>query len=149
MSRPRHRWLVFGMLAVSALGFLDASYLTVEHFMNKVPPCSITRGCEAVTTSQYSLLFGIPLALLGAAYYLAVIIALIYYLDSRKPVMIKLIAKFTAVGFLFSVYLVYLQLAVIHAICQYCMLSALSSTALFIIGLMVLKSHRVFERQAV
>lgn len=147
LAHRRHRGLVFALLGLAPLGFLDASYLTIEHFLNKVPPCTIVHGCEAVTTSPYSLIFGIPTALLGALYYLAIILALVYYLDSKRAIIIKLTASFTAVGFAFSLWLVYLQLFVIRAICLYCMLSALSSTALFIIGLLVLKSHRAFERQ--
>jgi uncharacterized membrane protein len=147
MELRRNRRMVFGLLAVAPLGFLDATYLSVEHFLNKVPPCSITHGCEAVTTSPYALVFGIPMAVLGAVYYLAIILGLVYYLDSRKSAVLKAVSGFTAFGFLFSLYLVYLQLFVIRAICQYCMLSALSSTLLFIIGAMVLKSHRSFDRQ--
>lgn len=140
--------MVFAMLAIVPVGFIDATYLTIEHFLGKVPPCTLTNGCAAVTSSSYSLIFGIPLALLGAIYYLAIILGLVYYLDSKKPMVIKAISAVTAFGFVFSLYLVYLQLFVIKAICQYCMLSALSSTLLFIIGAMVLKSHRSFDRQA-
>ena len=148
LSHRRHRWLVWSLLAVSPLGFLDATYLSLEHYLNRAPPCSLTNGCEIVTTSSYSLLFGIPVALLGAVYYLVIIIGLVYYLDSKKPFVIKWVSRLTAAGFIFSIYLVYLQVAVLHAICLYCMLSALSSTALFILGLMVLKLHRVFERRS-
>ena len=145
LAHRRHRRLFFGLLAVAPLGFLDAGYLAVEHFLNRVPPCSIVAGCEKVTTSQYSVIFGVPLALMGALYYLAIIVALILYLDLRRAWIIKWTARATAVGFVFSLYLVYLQLFVIKAICQYCMLSVLSSTGLFVIGLLVLRSHRVFD----
>lgn len=141
--RP-HRRLVWGLLAIAPLGFLDATYLSVEHFLNRVPPCTIVHGCEAVTTSSYAVLFGIPMALLGALYYLAIILALVYYMDAKKTWIIKWTARLTVVGFLFSLYLVYLQLFVIHAICLYCMVSALSSTALFILGQLVLRSHRSY-----
>jgi len=141
-KRPLRR-PVFGMLAFAILGFLDAAYLTVEHFLNRVPPCSIVHGCEKVTTSSYSLIFGVlPMSLMGALYYLSVIVALILYLDLRRALIIKWTARFTVVGFLFSLYLVYLQLFVIKAICQYCMLSALSSTGLFVVGLLMLRSLR-------
>jgi len=141
--RP-HRRLFFGLLALAPLGFLDAGYLTVEHFLNRVPPCSLVAGCEKVTTSQYSVIFGVPMALMGALYYLAIILALVLYLDLRRDWIIKWTARFTAVGFLFSLWLVYLQIFVIRAICQYCVLSALSSTGLFVIGVLVLRSHRAF-----
>lgn len=80
------------------------------------------------------------MALMGALYYLAIILALVLYLDLRRDWIIKWTARFTTMGFLFSLYLVYLQLFVIKAICQYCMLSALSSTGLFVIGVLVLRS---------
>ncbi len=145
-AKPPVSRLVFGMLGLAVLGFLDAGYLTVEHFLNRVPPCSITNGCEKVTTSSYSLIFGVlPMSLMGALYYLAVIVALILYLDLRRQLIVKWTARFTAVGFVFSLYLVYLQLFVIKAICQYCMLSALSSTGLFVVGLLVLRSLRLGE----
>jgi len=147
MSDRRHRWLVWGMFVFSILGFLDAAYLTVEHFLNRVPPCSVVSGCEVVTTGPYSVLFGIPVALLGSLYYLAIILALVFYFDRRRDWVLRVVSCFTAAGFLFTLYLVYLMIFVIHAICTWCLLSALSSTALFILGLMVLKSHRVFERR--
>jgi len=141
--RP-HRRLFFGLLALAPLGFLDAGYLTVEHFLNRAPPCSLVSGCELVTTSRYSVIFGVPTALMGALYYLAVILALVLYLDLRRDWIIKWTARFTVVGFVFSLWLVYLQLFVIKAICQYCMLSALSSTGLFVLGVLVLRSHRAY-----
>jgi uncharacterized membrane protein len=145
LAARRPRRLFFGMLALAAIGFIDAGYLAVEHFLNRVPPCSIISGCEKVTSSEYSVIFGVPMALLGALYYLAVILALVLYLDMRRDWMIKWTARVTAFGFVFSLWLVYLQLFVIKAICQYCMLSALSSTGLFVIGILVLRSHRAFK----
>ncbi len=145
LENRRGRRLFFALLAVAPVGFLDSVYLAVEHYLDRTPPCSIVSGCETVTTSAYSVIMGIPLALLGSLYYLGIIIALVYYLDSRKSWVLKWTSRFTVVGFLFSLYLVYLQLFVLHAICSYCMLSALSSTVLFILGMLVLKSHREHE----
>jgi len=49
-------------LAVSAVGFLDATYLTVEHYRVGIPPCAIL-GCEIVLTSAQSRIAGVPVAL--------------------------------------------------------------------------------------
>jgi len=147
LAHRKHRWLFFVLLGLAPLGFIDAGYLTVEHFLNRTPPCSLVHGCELVTTSSYSVIFGVPMALLGSLYYLVIIFALVLYLDMRRDWIIKWTARFTAVGFLFSLYLVYLQLFVIKAICQYCMLSALSSTALFVIGVLVLRSLSMNNKQ--
>jgi uncharacterized membrane protein len=146
LAHRSHRRLFLGLLVLAPLGFFDAGYLTVEHFLNQAPPCSLVSGCELVTTSSYSVIFGMPTALMGALYYLAIILALILYLDLRRDWIIKWTARFTTLGFLFSLWLVYLQLFVIKAICQYCMLSALSSTGLFVIGVLVLRSHRRLEQ---
>jgi uncharacterized membrane protein len=91
----------------------------------------------------------VPVALLGALYYLAVIIGLVYYFQSKKMIVLKCVAAFTSAGFVFSLWFVYLQLFVIHAICVWCMFSALTSTLLFILGIWVLKSHRAYEKGSV
>jgi uncharacterized membrane protein len=147
LSVRHHRRLFFAMLAFALVGFLDSTYLAIEHFLNRVPPCSLVTGCEIVTTSKYSVIFGVPLALLGALYYLAVIVALVLYLDMRRDFIIKWTARVTAFGFVFSLWLVYLQLFVIKAICQYCMLSAISSTGLFVVGVLMLRSFRTHNME--
>lgn len=128
-------------IIVSFLGFLDASYLALEHYRGVVPPCSIVVGCEIVTTSRYSLIFNIPVALLGSLYYLTVLILTIAYFDTKLEPLIHLAAQITVVGFLGSLWFMYVQFFLLHAFCTYCIGSALSSTILFILGIRVL-GHR-------
>ncbi len=123
------------MLAVSFLGFLDASYLTASHYLHFALPCSIINGCETVTTSVYSMLGPVPISLLGAVYYLVILVLLLVYFDNGSQKFLKYAAYLTPIGLLTSIVLVYLQLFVIHALCLYCMGSALSSMLLFILGL--------------
>ncbi|MEK7487729.1 MAG: vitamin K epoxide reductase family protein [Patescibacteria group bacterium] len=118
---------------VSAIGLLDATYLTVKHYLGGIPPCTL-RGCEVVLTSAYNTIAGIPVALLGALYYATIFILSLAYIISKKEVVIRRASYLTPVGFLASVYFVYLQLFVINAICLYCMASAATSTLLFILG---------------
>lgn len=139
MKRTNIIWL---LLAISLIGFLDASYLTIEHFRGVVPPCDLTLGCELVTTSSYSTIINIPVALLGAFYYLAMLGMLIYFLQKQHERTLRHIRYLSIAGFLASAYFVYLQVWVIQAICQWCMLSALTSTAIFIISWAALRSPR-------
>lgn len=125
-------------LAVSIIGFVDALYLTIEHFRGVVPPCSILKGCEVVTTSSYSVVFGIPVALLGALYYVFFFIFSLAYFDSKKERILSLLSRFSIFGFLASLYFVYLQFFVLKALCIYCMMSATTSTLLFIVGMFYL-----------
>ena len=57
---------------IAFLGFLDSTFLTIKHYQGTLPPCSLALGCEKVLTSQYSTIGNVPIALLGAAFYLAV-----------------------------------------------------------------------------
>ena len=75
----KHPKLAFAFLFVSFFGFLDATYLTINHYQGKIPPCSIVVGCEIVTTSRYSLFLNIPVALIGAIYYLTVFVLTVLY----------------------------------------------------------------------
>lgn len=131
-------WLLIALIAVAVTGFGDATYLTVKHYGNSAITCAIGEGCETVTTSKYSTLFGFPISLFGALYYLTILLLLIAYFDTRKTGLLKMAARFSVIGFLVSLGLVSLQVFVIRAICFYCMISAASSTVIFILGMMAL-----------
>ncbi len=119
------------LFAVAVIGFVDASYLAVEHYINRIPPCAIG-SCETVLTSSFATVAGIPVALAGALYYLIILVLLMIYLDTKKESMLRGTLIFTTAGFLASIYFFILQAFVIHAFCQYCLVSALTSTILFI-----------------
>ena len=134
--------LVYAFLAVSFIGFLDASYLTVGHYTGANVSCSLVEGCDQVLSSEYAVVFGIPLALLGMFYYLTVFVLSFLYLDIKKEEIFEFIRPLTVAGLLASAWFVYLQIFVIEAICQYCMLSALTSTILFVLSLVSLKYRK-------
>lgn len=129
-------------IVVGLLGFLDSSYLTLEHFRGTIPPCSIAHGCATVLTSSYSIIAGVPVALLGALYYLSILIGTIIYLDTKSNVILKRVAQVTILGLLASLYFFGLQWLVIKAWCQYCLVSISTSTLLFIHGRYVLRKSK-------
>lgn len=137
-STPILKWLVWLFALFSFAGFLDAIYLAIKHYLGTPINCSIFGGCEQVTTSQYATLWGIPVALLGAIYYLIIFILVVAYLDTKKERVLYFTARLTPVGFLASLWFIYLQLFVIKAICLYCVVSAITSTILFILGIILL-----------
>lgn len=116
-------------LALSFLGFLDATYLTIVHFQNQIPPCT-TDGCETVLTSAFAEVWGIPIALLGVLYYVSVFLCT---LTGRTGLAVTLIG----LGFAVSLVLFGLQLFVINAFCTYCLVSAGITTLLFISSIFV------------
>ena len=127
-------------LIIAFIGFADASYLTAKHYNNEAVTCSLTQGCEAVTTSSYATIGPVPVALLGALYYLTIVLGSAMVLDTKNTRLLRMLSLFTSTGFLASVYFVALQLFVIKAICLYCMGSALTSTLLFALGIYTYRS---------
>ena len=135
------KWAVIAFTVFSLIGFFDATFLTIEHYRGVVPPCSVLKGCEQVTTSQYATVGPVPLALFGAIYYGVLFFLTIAYFDTRKEMIVRIAAGLTTIGFLASLYFVYLQLFVIQAICLYCMISAVSSFLLFFTSIFILRKR--------
>jgi len=140
------KWLVFVILGLGLLGLADASYLTANHYFGVPVNCIIGEGCDTVLRSAYSEILGVPVALLGALYYLAILILAVAYIDTEKPVILKLWASVTPLGFLFSLWFVAAQLFIIRSICVYCMFSALTSTLLFLTGIFIFYLFRDTKR---
>lgn len=137
------KFVVYLLLVLSLIGFLDADYITVKHYLGVPLTCSVFEGCEKVTSSQYAVVGNIPVALFGAAYYLSILIFVILYLDTGRAGLIKYVSRFSVVGFLASLWFIYLQLFVIKAICFYCVVSAIASTMIFILGMwLIIKEYR-------
>ena len=114
--------LVVAALAVA--GAAIAGYLTWVHYAELQPFCVGGGGaCERVQSSSYAKLAGVPVAVLGLAGYVAVLATLA--LPDRSTT-----AFLALVGAGFSAYLTYVELAVIHAVCQWCVASAVVMTAL-------------------
>jgi len=126
--------LIFYSLILAFLGFLDATYLTILHYKNAIPPCTLTNGCETVLTSKYANLGPIPVALLGSLFYLGVMVLCALILTNYKKIYLDLFYLFVVVGFLVSVVLIATQVVLIKALCQYCLLSETVSTGLLILG---------------
>lgn len=130
--------LFWAFAAIAFLGFLDATYLTLSHYTGISLSCGLQDTCSIVTTSRYSMFFGIPVALGGALYYLAALILALFYIDTQSAKVAKFLGFFTIIGLLSSAWFVYVQLGILHAICYYCMASATTSTLLFILGMTLL-----------
>ncbi len=138
------RWLPITIGIVALLGFADATYLAVEHFSNTIPPCA-AGSCELVLTSPYSTVFGIPDSLLGALYYLFILVLVVLYFDAKKEIYLRIALFCTLAGVISSAAFVWLMAFVIHAYCQYCLASAATSTTLFIVAVFALCRYRTAE----
>src|SRR4030042_1203919 len=127
------RWslLVGGAIAILAIACIAiAGYLYYIHVTQV--GCSLGGGCDIVNTSSYSELFGIPLALYGVGYYIVVLILALLRLQQAFGDRLPLIlAGVSGWGVLYSLYLFYLELFVIHAICPWCVMQMVAVMVIF------------------
>lgn len=134
-AQPRAVWLTWLIGLVATAGLFDAILLTVEHYTNYNLPCTISHGCQTVLSSKYAMVGPVPTAMLGVAFYALILFAVVYALSNRTRLEPHLLLAWTALGFISSLGLTYIQAFIIHAWCQYCLLSGLSSTLLFILAI--------------
>jgi uncharacterized membrane protein len=106
-----------------------AGYLTYVHYAGLHPVCGISHGCETVQTSSYAHLAGVPVALLGLLNYLLILVTL----RTRGDNALLTGYVLTVIGFGFSLYLTYREVFTIHAICSWCVSSAIVFTLLAVV----------------
>ena len=120
-------WLQWTTWALSLAGLGVSVYLTIAHFNTSVSlacPATSTINCEKVTTSPESYAFGIPVAVLGLAFYLFLVAANSPWAwrATRPPWPLLRWARLgsVVVGMIFVLYLIYAELYRIGAICLWC-----------------------------
>ena len=136
----RHRQAI----AVLALvGLFVALYLWLHALgFGGAIKCGASGGCETVQTSPWAVFLGFPVAFYGVVGYLAV---LIVALASLRPAALAgrqwnvMLVGLATVGVLFTAYLTYLELFVIHAICRWCIGSAIIITAIWVVAVAALR----------
>ena len=116
------------VLCLAGLGI--AGYLTYVHYAGLRPICGISHGCETVQTSSYASLAGIPVAVLGLISYMLILITL----SMRDERALLTGYGLTLIAFSFSAYLTYREVFTIHAICSWCVSSAIVFSMLAITG---------------
>jgi uncharacterized membrane protein len=134
-SPPRNRMVI---AVLSLVGFFVAFYL-LAHSLGWTGPlvCGIGE-CSTVQSSPYAWVGPLPVSAIGLAGYVLYLALSVLGIQpgwrSSKTVAVLLLASST-VGFVFSAYLTYLEAAVIHAWCQWCVISAILVTVIFLASL--------------
>jgi uncharacterized membrane protein len=108
---------------IAILGLADSIYLTVEHLTGETVTCIASIGCQDVLGSAYATVGKVPLAAIGAlGYFIAFSAATLAAFGSAhaKTFLVLVVGVMLAV----TLWLLYLQAFVLHAFCDYCLLSA-------------------------
>lgn len=124
--------------ALALAGIFVALYLTL-YKVGIIGELSCSIGsCETVNTSKWSRFLGLPVAAWGVLFYLDVfaiaVVSVLPRFENERALSLVLVAQ-SAVGVLFSAWLTYLELFVIHAICIWCVTSAVIVTAILVVSI--------------
>ncbi len=120
---------VAAVLAAAGIGI--AAYLTVVHYAHQPIACSGIGDCELVNSSRYAKLGGVPVAVMGVASYAMMLVLAAGAWLRRDAMLLAAAWGIALASFGFAMYLTYIELEVLDAICVYCVASASVATALF------------------
>jgi uncharacterized membrane protein len=125
------------LLLITALGIINTIYLSYHVIRGSMVKCVFLpqESCDKVQKSKYSKTFGVPNPYLGLLMLAALFILILMYSTGAVPFWI-VFAIITA-GFIFSVYFLYIQAAILKAYCTWCVVSFFVFLLLFIIALII------------
>jgi uncharacterized membrane protein len=131
-----NKWLYRSSAALVILGLLVSIYMTIYKITSNDSMCLGSGDCSTVNASRYAEVNGIPVAVIGVIGYLAILAVL--YFEKRNSFLKQngtlMIFGMALTGFLFSVWLIYVEVALLKAICPFCVTSQVSMTLIFIIS---------------
>lgn len=131
-----NKWLYRISIALAVLGLLVSVYMTVYKLTENNSMCLGSGDCAAVNASIYSEVNGVPVAVVGVAGYLTILVLLL--LENRIRFLQKngalIVFGLTLFGFLFTLYLIYVEAVLIRAYCPFCITSQITMTILFILS---------------
>lgn len=123
-------------VALSVIGLLVSIYMTIYKVTSNEAMCVGSSGCSEVNASRYSEVNGIPVAVLGVVGYAAILALL--FLEERSGFFQEngtmIFFGISLVGFLFTLYLIYVEVALIKAYCPFCLTSQAVMSVIFIIS---------------
>jgi uncharacterized membrane protein len=130
------KWLYKASLVLVIIGLLVSIYMTIYKLTNNNSMCLGSGDCSTVNASKYSEIYGIPVGLVGVGGYGAIL--LILSMENRNNFLRQngtlFIFGLSLTGFLFTLYLIYIELAILKAVCPFCLASQVVMTIIFILS---------------
>jgi uncharacterized membrane protein len=108
------------LAALATLGLVISAYLSWTKLNGIIPPCLPGGGCETVASSPYSAVAGVPVAVFGVGYSAVMLALAVGWWRSGDRRLVLAAYGLGLAGVLVEAYLVYLELFVIHAVCEWC-----------------------------
>jgi uncharacterized membrane protein len=127
-------------------GIAIAGYLAATKLSGEIPVCGPLKGCETVNTSEYSELFGIPVALFGVGYSIVALVGSLAWWRSGDRRALYVLYGMGLLGLLAVAYLTYLELFVIGAVCVWCVGYAVTVVGGWLVAVLALRTSGMAER---
>jgi uncharacterized membrane protein len=131
------KWLYRISLILVVIGLVVSIYMTIYKVTSNDALCLGSGDCSTVNASRYAEVYGIPVATIGIAGYFAIL--LVHWNEQRDKFFEKngpmLIFGMALTGFLFTLYLIYVEFAILKALCPFCLASQIAMTIIFIISI--------------
>ena len=119
-----------------SFGLVVSIYMTIYKVTSNNAMCLGSGDCSTVNASSYSEVYGIPVAIFGVLGYLAILA--VHYFENRNRFFEQnsalMIFGMALTGFLFTVWLIYVEVALLKAICPFCVTSQTAMTIIFMIA---------------
>ena len=131
--KNKNSYFLLFISLLSFLGFVVSTYLTIVHYKNIIPPCSITQGCEKVLTSKFATIGSIPISLFGSIFFVLILVICILILQKNQKRLRKILFFLSTLGIIAGAILFYVQWMILKAFCQYCL-----SVEIIILGIFIL-----------
>ena len=123
-------------MLLTVIGLLVSIYMTIFKITSNESMCIGSKDCSVVNASRYSEVNGIPVAVLGVIGYAAILAVLV--LGQRRGFFQQngsmLFFGLSLTGFLFTLYLIFVEVALIKAYCPFCIASQTAMTLIFILS---------------
>ena len=141
-SRAPRRWVPWLLAGAAYAGFVISLYLTFAHYRGYVSPCYVVQGCEEVQTSKYSVILGVPLALLGTIFFALMFYLSISLLTGTRVQVVRAYKVLAFLGALAIIPLFLLQAVVLDAFCTYCLATEVVMLLLWVLSFLLVTPGR-------
>ncbi|HEV7424085.1 MAG TPA: vitamin K epoxide reductase family protein [Candidatus Paceibacterota bacterium] len=124
------------IFVLGVCGFMVAKHIRNHKTKNTPLVCPIGFDCHSVVHSDYSKFLGMPVEFLGMMYYALISLAYLFFIFAPNVLTVHMVSFFAVLSlaaFIFSLYLIAVQIFVLKKGCSWCIGSALISALIFVL----------------
>lgn len=130
------RYIHYASLLIIIIGLVVSIYMAIYNLTDNDSMCLGSGDCSTVNASRFSKFYGIPVGIIGAFGYSSLFLMLFFedkFSITRKSGNLPFFAT-SLLGFFFTIYLIYIEIWILDAICPFCLISQGTMTILFFVS---------------